>query len=145
MNFCDLQTVIQVPFEQRRIKKNLFGFHYTKKFLVVFDHFSPCVDFVIFHVLWYLVLRDFRNHEKRTEFRKNAYAFAPGLLCLLQKIQKVCRLEHSVLFRLALQGLHLKTFSFPQGISWPEQKRYKEFASRPRTDRQVFASASLYI
>ena len=42
-------------------------------------------------------------------------------------------------------GLHLKTFSFPQGISWPEQKRYKEFESRPRTDRQVFASASLYI
>ena len=70
MNSCDLQTVIQVPFEQRRIKKNLFGFHYTKKFLVVFDHFSPCVDFVIFHMLWYLLLRDFRNHEKRTEFRK---------------------------------------------------------------------------
>ena len=42
-------------------------------------------------------------------------------------------------------GLHLKTFSFPQGISWPEQKRYKEFASRPWTDRQVFASSSLYI
>ena len=70
MNFCDLQTMIQVPFEQRRINQNLFGFHYTKKFLVVFDHFSPCVDFVIFHMLWYLVLRDFRNHEKRTEFRK---------------------------------------------------------------------------
>ena len=43
-----------------------------------------------------------QKSQKEDRIPKNAYAFAPGLLCLLQKIQKVCRLEHSVLFFLAL-------------------------------------------
>ena len=53
-------------------------------------------------MLWYLVLRNFGNNEKRTEFGKATARFAidQELLCRLQKIQKVHRLEHSVLFPL---------------------------------------------
>ena len=76
--------------------------------------------------------------KKRTEFRKLISQVGPGLQGLLQKIQKVHRFEPSVLVS-SISSLRWvrplrseKTFSFPQGISCPEQnKDTSEFASRP--------------
>ena len=69
-----------------------------------------------------------QKSRKEDRIPKNAYAFAPGLLCLLQKIQKVCRLEHSVLFRLTLQGRNEKLFLFRK--AFPGQNRISKGSSR---------------
>ena len=72
-----------------------------------------------------------QKSRKEDRIPKNAYAFAPGLLCRLQKIQKVCRLEHSVLFRFSIQGRNEKLFLFRKAFPGQSKKDIKNLRQGP--------------